>query len=362
MKRALTRRGALLGGGLLGAAAAVCAVADYGHARDKLGLAPKSARVTRASRIASPNATPVTRFRLGDDAARRFGAFEFRSGLVLTSSYEGFGGFSALAVTPDGARALLVTDAGDWFSARLERGEDGALIGLSEVDTGPLMASDGRELGRIGRYDSEGLTFAPDGMAYVSFERVHEIWGFDARREGLAAPGRKIETPAAMRKLGSNKSLEAIAAAPDGGPLEGLLIVIGERPSAAFAPDANPAWAVPRPGRSGGFAFALRRTDDFDVSDAAFLPGGDLLVLERRFKVLDGVRLRLRRVPASAIRAGARAEGEIVLAADMTYEIDNMEGLAVHRDADGATVVTLISDDNFNWFQRNLMLEFRYSD
>jgi hypothetical protein len=355
-----TRRGALLGGGLLGAAATAFAAATHGHARDALGLAPKSARVTEPGRIAPPTATPLQRFRIGDAAARRFGAFEFRSGLVLTSSYEGFGGFSGLAVTPDGARALFVTDAGDWVSARLERGQDGALLGLSEVETGPLMASDGRELGKIGRYDSEGLTLAPDGFAYVSFERVHEIWGFDARRQGLAAPGRKVETPAAMRRLGANKSLEAIAAAPDGGPLEGLLIVVGERPSAAFAPDANPAWAVARPGRAGGFAFALARADDYDVSDAAFLPDGDLLVLERRFKLLDGVRLRLRRVPASAIRPGARVESEVVLSADMGFEIDNMEGLAVHREADGTTVVTMVSDDNFNWFQRNLMLEFRY--
>ena len=36
-----------------------------------------------------------------------------------------------------------------------------------------------------------------------------------------------------------------------------------------------------------------------------------------------------------------------------------MEGLAVHQDAAGKTVITLISDNNFNSFlQRTLLLQF----
>jgi hypothetical protein len=36
-----------------------------------------------------------------------------------------------------------------------------------------------------------------------------------------------------------------------------------------------------------------------------------------------------------------------------------MEGLDVHRDADGALVLTMISDDNFSLLQRTLLLQFR---
>jgi hypothetical protein len=35
-----------------------------------------------------------------------------------------------------------------------------------------------------------------------------------------------------------------------------------------------------------------------------------------------------------------------------------MEGLSVHRAADGALVLTLISDDNFSLLQRTLLLQF----
>ena len=47
----------------------------------------------------------------------------------------------------------------------------------------------------------------------------------------------------------------------------------------------------------------------------------------------------------------------------MTAEIDNMEGLAVHRSPRSDTVLTLISDDNFSSFlQRTILLQFTLLD
>jgi hypothetical protein len=43
----------------------------------------------------------------------------------------------------------------------------------------------------------------------------------------------------------------------------------------------------------------------------------------------------------------------------MGQEIDNMEGLGLHTNAAGETIVTLVSDDNFNpLFQRTVLLQF----
>ena len=36
----------------------------------------------------------------------------------------------------------------------------------------------------------------------------------------------------------------------------------------------------------------------------------------------------------------------------------NMEGIGLHRNASGETILTLISDDNFLPFQRTLLLQF----
>jgi hypothetical protein len=110
-----------------------------------------------------------------------------------------------------------------------------------------------------------------------------------------------------------------------------------------------------------GSAQKLQLTDigGFDITDAATLPDGALVVLERRFRWSEGVKMRLRLVKADEITPGAVLEGETLFEADMGYEIDNMEGLAVHRGPKGETVVTLISDDNFNHFlQRTVVLQF----
>ena len=49
----------------------------------------------------------------------------------------------------------------------------------------------------------------------------------------------------------------------------------------------------------------------------------------------------------------------MLIEADLNYQIDNMEGIAVHRNAGGETIVTLVSDDNFSFVQRNLLLQFK---
>ncbi|MCB1451933.1 MAG: esterase-like activity of phytase family protein, partial [Nitratireductor sp.] len=69
-----------------------------------------------------------------------------------------------------------------------------------------------------------------------------------------------------------------------------------------------------------------------------------------------------RRIAGSTIMEGALLDGEILLEADNTYRIDNMEGLAIRRDADGNTVIAIISDDNFSVLQSTLLLEFKISD
>ena len=41
------------------------------------------------------------------------------------------------------------------------------------------------------------------------------------------------------------------------------------------------------------------------------------------------------------------------------HRIDNMEGLDAWVRADGATIVSLLSDDNQSFLQRTIYLEFR---
>jgi hypothetical protein len=88
------------------------------------------------------------------------------------------------------------------------------------------------------------------------------------------------------------------------------------------------------------------------------LASADLLLLERRYSPARGVAMRIRRVPLGLIKPGAQVDGKTLIEADLAYQIDNMEGIAVHRNAQGETVITLVSDDNFSIIQRNLLLQF----
>ena len=109
--------------------------------------------------------------------------------------------------------------------------------------------------------------------------------------------------------------------------------------------------------------FTVRRRDGYDISDAALLPGGgDLLLLERKFSLVDGVGIRIRRIPLAGIAPGAVIDGPSIFDADLGQEIDNFEGLATHLTPEGETVVTLVSDDNFSALQRTLLLQFTLVD
>ena len=68
--------------------------------------------------------------------------------------------------------------------------------------------------------------------------------------------------------------------------------------------------------------------------------------------------MRIRRVPLASIKPDALVDGKALIEADLGYQIDNMEGIAVHRNAAGETIITLVSDDNFSVVQRNLLLQF----
>ena len=216
----------------------------------------------------------------------------------------------------------------------------------------PILGPTGAPLASRGWYDTEAIA-QDGGTLYVAIERVHRIVRFDYARDGLLARGQPIPVPPAMRSLPANKGIEALVFLPKGQALAGTLIAISERGLDASGNLRAFLIGGPTPG-----SFALRQTDDFDVSDADLLPGGDLLVLERRFSWTSGLAIRMRRVKLGDIKPRALVDGMVVLEADMGQEIDNMEGLSIHPGADGESILTLISDDNFSIWQRTLLLQF----
>ena len=101
------------------------------------------------------NARPLPLFDPRDRSRTRFGALEYRSGLVLTSSFPGFGGLSAFRfLDPKGERFISVSDQGAWFTGRIVY-SGRAMAGLSDVEAAPLLFTDGKPITEYGWYDSE---------------------------------------------------------------------------------------------------------------------------------------------------------------------------------------------------------------
>ena len=285
----------------------------------------------------------------------RFGALEFRGGLELTSSYREFGGFSAIRVAADGARFVALTDKGRWLTGRITYARERP-SGIADAVMAPILGSDGRPLASRGWYDTESIA-EDGGTLYVGIERVNRIVRFDFGRDGVLARGTPIPIPPGISKLPNNKGLEAMVVVPSGLPLAGTLIALSERGLDAQGNLRAFLIGGPRAGE-----FSIRRRDDFDISDCALLPSGDLLILERRFSWWSGIAMRIRRIPLAAIAPGALVDGRELVFADMGYQIDNMEGLSVHRTADGELILTLVSDDNFSALQRTILLQFKMVD
>ncbi len=303
-------------------------------------------------------ARPIDHFHIGHAGETRFGALQFIGGLELESRNRHFGALSGLAVTNGGKRLIAVTDNGFWMTAAIDYDNSGRPTAITDALMTPMQ--DGRPDSLIdrGRGDAEGValdTSTYPSRVIVAFERDHRI--METRLDEAGRPGiltGRIALPNLVKFVRYNKGIEAVAVAPALPGGQSKLLAIAERARPAGAP--MPGWIVRG---AGPEPFHVRRIGPFDATDAAFLDNGDLLLLERRFNLKDGIGMRIRRIAGATIKPGAVLDGPVLIEADFSHQIDNMEGLAVHRAADGSQVLTLISDDNRSILQRSLLLQFR---
>lgn len=293
----------------------------------------------------------ISNFRIGSSQTR-FGPLEFVGGFEIASRDGRFGGISGFRFLQPGGAFLAISDTGRWITGTIARDADGVPTGLDALSV-QAMETGGQALsGDPDIRDAEGLAIAGD-RAIVSFERRHRVEAYALQPDAMGGPVETIDFLIPRSELRNNAGLETVVATDPAGEHGGALIVVAER---SIDRDGN-IFAAILGGPHRGI-FKVARTDEFDVTDGAMLPGGDLLLLERSFAFTRGVAMRLRRIPAAELRAGSLARGEALLSANMTFRIDNMEGLDVWQRADGATMVSIVSDDNQSFLQRTLYLEF----
>lgn len=305
----------------------------------------------RELRLRLGPATPVQAIRVPLDAAdparTRLGALTYLGGVRLRNGDPAFGGFSSMEVRGD--RFTLLSDAGN--IVRFRMGPDWT---PRDVRFGDLPAGTGSPAYKRNR-DSESLAADPaTGRYWVGFERSNAIWRYDA---GFTR-GEASAQPAMMRDWSENGGAESMVRLRDG-----RFLVISEttRPEngrrraervvALFSGDpTDPAVRVQE--------LSYVPPAQYDPSDAAELPDGRLLVLNRRITLRDLFTAKLTLVDIRGAKPGAVLRGTEIATFAAPVQHDNFECLAITRES-GATILWIASDDNQQWWEQSLLLKFR---
>jgi hypothetical protein len=287
------------------------------------------------------------------------GALEWFGTIEISSEDEHFGGWSGLAVSADGSTLLAMSDEARWLSAQILYDEKGRLSGVGDGEIAPMLGLDGKPIRSKNMGDAEGLTVdSGDPLhahAYVSFERHHRVWRYDFAKDGFDARPVQLVTQRELGKLPVNEGIEALTVMkPGAGDGSASLLAITEN---ARDPRGN-VRAFIIDGRKVA-RFSMRLHDPNRPTDLARLPDGDYLLLERRFSLLAGAGMQLRRIRKDDVKPGAVVDGAVLLDADQRHLIDNMEGVAIRQDQKGDIWIYVISDDNFNPLQHTYLMMFR---
>lgn len=281
---------------------------------------------------------------------KHFVELEFLGGLELSSEDKGFGGISGFRMLNDDA-FLAISDKGKWFSGKIIR-EGFQPTGLADIRTGRMRSTDGQKMKGKRDADAEGLERDGDDFL-VSFERNNRALRFGFSGNHLRATSAQAVFQLNDVGLENNKGPEGIALIPRGA-YKGTVLAFPEH---AFNERGDLRVFMFSNGTRR--EFSLVASSGFSLTDATFMPNGDLLVLERRYSFFGGPGMRIRKFDLEEIQPGAVLAGSIMLTANADYEIDNMEGISATPLPDGSTRITVISDDNFSSDQKTLLLEFR---
>jgi len=301
------------------------------------------------------SATPITQYRSVDPGGK-VDQLIWRGGLVLAGP-EKFGGVSGITFI-DANQLVMLTDKGQFISARLRHSSDGRPEALTNVQLSPVKNSKGAPLPSNYSRDSEAITtiYRNDQpiAVRVGFENLTRVADFSLVDGRPVGPAREVAIPSWISAIRTNQSIESVCIAPNGSPIAGSTLLLLEN---VVRNNAHSGWILGN--RDQGPVF-LKRASGFKPTDCEFLPNGDLLVLERGTGFFSFT-MQVRRIKAENVTANTIMAGQVILTG-YGGDIDNMEGLAVRTAKDGSMRIVIVSDDNFNDWERTLLLEFELID
>ncbi|WP_322866785.1 esterase-like activity of phytase family protein [Aquicoccus sp. G2-2] len=250
------------------------------------------------------------------------------------------GGFSSLEISADGTHFTTLSDRGYRLSGQFRRNPTtGRITAIISGPLTPLHTPDGAPL-PASLSDSEGLAISANGETFVSFEGSARVWAYRSA-EGVA---HALPRHPDFARMQSNASLEALAI-----DARGWLYTLPERSGAMTRP--FPLYRF----RNGTWdkTLSVPRRDNFLPVGADFGPDGRLYLLERDFMGI-GFRSRIR---SFAVTPDSILDERTLLVSSLGW-FSNLEGLAVWQDKKGRIRLSMIADDNFEFFLNTEIVEY----
>lgn len=280
--------------------------------------------------------------------ARSVGAVIVAEAWHIHSRNSQFGGISSMALIGD-RRFLMASD--NAIIVRLGLGQTG-VVGPSSIR--PLWLDTRASLRKSGRDLESMIRDAQSGRIWLGFEHQHRIMRFTDNLAG--SDGEAV--PAAMQGWNANGGAEALALLPDrrmvvmaetsGGPGGGTdaLLFSGD-PVGDAAVTATP------------LRFAYDSEGRGQVTDAAALPDGRVLILHRTISAFDGWVSTLAVADSRDIATGRPWTSRTIARFARPRLAENFEALAIEPIAVGFSI-WMASDDNIARWQRTLLLRLEW--
>jgi hypothetical protein len=271
---------------------------------------------------------------------QRVGRMTYLGGWHLTSIARIFGGLSALDV--NGNHVTALSDIGAVIRFRLGRFGNVSDASLSPIPggCGPVQA----------KTDNDTESLAHDGTRsswWIGMEWRNVI----CRTNGDFTQARFV-APTDMADWPRKRGPETLLRLSDGRFLTIAEEDFDQSIHRAVLFDRDPTDPAAQPTR-----LSYRGPEGFSPVDAAQLPDGRILVLNRRFAFTSLFSANLTLIDPSPMTPGSVLSGQVIATFKSPVLADNFEGLAVSAE-NGRTIIWIVSDDNYMRWQRTLLLKF----
>ena len=269
---------------------------------------------------------------------------KYISGLEINANHPDFGGLSGLIIN-NNYSFHAIGDQGIWVTGKLNLDDKNKINSISDAKLGYLKNENDNYLVRLGKSftDAEAIEIY-DEKLIVSFERNHRILLYNQINKKPYIFYDKLR----LLDLPNNGGIEAMASLKDNS-----LFLLSE--DLVTSDDKLMGFILKNNKLKKVF---INRSGSFKPTDLSALPSGDIILLERSYSPIKGAAAKI-----SLIKLEDLLYKEIIFPIQIDIiappmVVDNFEGISILELEGGGFDIFILSDDNFNAFQKTLLFQF----